>query len=158
MLMEGNGAINAREYKKKNIGMPENAIVHLDNLRSPLESGRPAPPLHPRQSPFVLKRIIEYAIPLVFEVDVSDLHSPTRGKAEIAFARQVAMYLAHVAWGLSYTEVGRIFQRDRTTVAHACSLVEDRRDDVRIDRTLDLLEAVVGRLAHVTSIGSERLH
>jgi hypothetical protein len=29
-------------------------------------------------------------------------------------------------------------------------MIEDRRDDARVDRTIDLLEAVVGRLVHVT--------
>ena len=55
----------------------------------------------------------------------ADLWSGTRGRPRVAFARQVAMYLAHVAWGLTLTEVGHVFARDRTTVAHACGLVED---------------------------------
>jgi chromosomal replication initiation ATPase DnaA len=50
------------------------------------------------------------------------------------------MYLAHVAGGLSMREVGRLFSRDRTTVAHACALVEDRRDDPQFDRALAILE------------------
>jgi len=96
-----------------------------------------------------LCRIIVYAISIVFDVEAAALRMQTRGSADIAFARQVAMYLAHVGCGLSLSDTGRLFGRDRTTVAHACSLVEDRRDDARIDRTLDLLEAVVGRLAGV---------
>ncbi len=35
------------------------------------------------------------------------------------------------------------FQRDRTTVAHACGVVEDLRDDPRFDRVLELLETIV---------------
>jgi chromosomal replication initiation ATPase DnaA len=58
----------------------------------------------------------------------------------VAFARQVAMYLAHVGGGLCLSEVGRLFARDRTTVAHACALVEDRRDDPDFDRCLSFLE------------------
>jgi hypothetical protein len=50
------------------------------------------------------------------------------------------MYLAHIGGGLNLSEVGRLFGRDRTTVAHACSLIEDARDDERFDRMLDLLE------------------
>ena len=53
------------------------------------------------------------------------------------------MYLSHVACGQSLTDVGRIFARDRTTVAHACARIEDLRDDRRFDRVLDLLEAIV---------------
>jgi hypothetical protein len=40
-----------------------------------------------------------------------------------------------------------VFARDRTTVAHACGLVEDRRDDPAFDRSLDLLEGVLRFLA-----------
>lgn len=57
-----------------------------------------------------------------------------------AFARQIAMYLAHVGFGLSMAEIGRAFGRDRTTVVHACHLIEDRRDEVRFDQLLDHLE------------------
>lgn len=70
----------------------------------------------------------------------------TRGQPHVALARQVGMYLAHVSFELSLTEVGMLFTRDRTTVAHACSVVEDRRDDPRFDRTIDLLEGTVRHL------------
>lgn len=101
-----------------------------------------------------LKSILEFAIAVAFEIETTDLRKPTRGRADTAFARQVAMYLAHVAYGLTLSDVGRVFQRDRTTVAYACGVVEDRRDDAAIDRTLDLLETVVARLAHITRCGS----
>jgi len=79
----------------------------------------------------------------VFGVMGHDLRHGTRGRAKVALARQVAMYLAHVGCGLSLTETGRLFGRDRTTVAHACGVVEDRRDDPLFDRALDLLEWAV---------------
>lgn len=100
-----------------------------------------------------LKQILEFATAVAFEIETKDLRRRTRGRADAAFARQVAMYLAHVAYGLTYSDVGRVFERDRTTVAHACEVVEDRRDDAGIDRTLDLLEAVVARLAHIAQRG-----
>jgi chromosomal replication initiation ATPase DnaA len=50
------------------------------------------------------------------------------------------MYLAHVALGLTLTEAGRLFGRDRSTAAHACRLVESRRDDPHIDTLLARLE------------------
>jgi chromosomal replication initiation ATPase DnaA len=50
------------------------------------------------------------------------------------------MYLAHVAFGLSLSEVGRAFGRDRTTAAHACRLIEERRDDPEVDAILSPLE------------------
>lgn len=132
--------------------------MHANIMNSRLDYAPRRWTRHARHAPAVLKRIIEYAIGVVFEIEVRDLRSQTRGTAETAFARQVAMYLAHVSCGLTFTDIGRMFQRDRTTVAHACGLIEDRRDDARVDRTLDLLEAVVGRLAHVALIGTTRLN
>lgn len=86
---------------------------------------------------------IEDAVSRVFAVDREQLRSLSRGKAPVARARQVAMYLAHVGLGLSLTEVGELFARDRTTVAHACAVVEDLRDDTRFDRVLECLESIV---------------
>jgi chromosomal replication initiation ATPase DnaA len=94
-----------------------------------------------------VREMLEQAVSRVFMVPSADLWSVTRGRPRVAFARQVAMYLAHVAWGLTLTEVGTVFARDRTTVAHACCLVEDSRDDPVLDRSLELLEGVLRALA-----------
>ncbi len=90
---------------------------------------------------------IEYAVSQVFGIGAGELGRATRGEARVALARQVAMYLAHVGRGYTFTEVGRQFARDRTTVAHACGVIEDRRDDPVFDRTLELLEQVVHAIA-----------
>ena len=93
-----------------------------------------------------VRQVLEQAVSGVFMVASADLWAGTRGRARAAFARQVAMYLAHVACGFTLTEVGEVFSRDRTTVAHACSRVEDLRDDAAFDRSLDLLEGVLRAL------------
>ena len=90
-----------------------------------------------------VRQMLEQAVSRVFMVAGADLWSCTRGRPNVAFARQVAMYLAHVACGLSLTEVGQVFSRDRTTVAHACGRVEDLRDDPAFDHSLELLEGVM---------------
>jgi chromosomal replication initiation ATPase DnaA len=100
----------------------------------------------PRISNDLARQVLEQTILSAFMVRTGELWSDTRGSSHAAVARQVAMYLAHVAWGLSFTEVGHVFARDRTTVAHACGQVEDRRDDVDFDRSLDLLEGVLRAL------------
>lgn len=89
------------------------------------------------------REAIEQAVVQVFGVGQEDLRRITRGRANVALARQVAMYLAHVVCGMTLTDTGRLFGRDRTTVAHACGVIEDRRDDPLFDRALDLLEWVV---------------
>jgi chromosomal replication initiation ATPase DnaA len=93
-----------------------------------------------------LRPAIDSAVAAVFEVDLRHLEGTTRGSTHTAFARQVAMYLAHVVCGLSLTQVGRLFARDRTTAAHACRRVEDRRDDPEFDRRLEHLERAVASL------------
>ena len=84
--------------------------------------------------------LLEEATAAAFGVAPDDLRSSSRRGATVAFARQSAMYLAHVVLGYNYSDVGRLFHRDRTTAAYACRLVEDRRDDPEIDIRLDLLE------------------
>src|SRR5690606_14561734 len=81
----------------------------------------------------------DFAICNVFDVEAGALWRATRGVRSIASARQAAMYLAHVSCGMTLTEVGEMFGRDRTTVAHGCLRVEYRRDDPAFDRAMDLL-------------------
>lgn len=71
---------------------------------------------------------------------VDELLSSRRCVARVAQARQLAMYLAHVALGLPQTEVARAFQRDRTTVAHACRRIEDMRDVAAFDAAVSRME------------------
>jgi len=110
--------------------------------------GRPRSPrrLSPRDAPR-LRTVIEATVAKVFAVTASDLSQASRGRAPVALARQAAMYLAHVSCRLTLTEVGAMFARDRTTVAHACAVIEDRRDDAPFDRALELMEWIVPALA-----------
>lgn len=85
---------------------------------------------------------VESLIARVFDVPLSALRTTSRGRAKVALARQTAMYITHVVCGLSMTEVGRIFERDRTTVSHACALIEDRRDEPIFDQLLEMLERI----------------
>jgi chromosomal replication initiation ATPase DnaA len=64
-------------------------------------------------------------------------------KQRVARARQIAIYLAHVGFGLNYTHLGEAFSRDRTTIRHACFRIEDARDEIRFDRALDFLEGAL---------------
>jgi hypothetical protein len=57
--------------------------------------------------------------------------------------RQIAMYLSHVVLQISLTDIGIVFGRDRTTVGHACHVVEDRRDDTDFDGFLTGIERVL---------------
>lgn len=76
-------------------------------------------------------------------VSAADVLSASRGSAEVAFARQVAIYLCHVGFEFSLARVAAAFGRDRSTVAHACHAIEDRRDDAQFDLWIGSLEAMV---------------
>ena len=89
--------------------------------------------------------IVDAAVAAAFIVPLGELRASTRRRASVALARQSAMYLAHVAFGLSFTEVGRAFGRDRTTAAHACRWIEDRRADRGLDTALAELEHALRR-------------
>lgn len=99
---------------------------------------------------------VEPAVAAIFGVDVCDLRSSRRGSPPVAFARQVAMYLGHVVCRLSLSEIGTVFSRDRSTVAHACGLVEDQRDDPIFDAKLDYLERAVLALLAALSLPRSR--
>jgi chromosomal replication initiation ATPase DnaA len=85
---------------------------------------------------------------IAFGVAATELVSSRRVSRQVSTARQIGMYLAHTAAGLSLTTVAGYFGRDRTTAAYACRLVEDRRDDKKFDAELteieDLLRAICG--------------
>lgn len=97
-----------------------------------------------------IHRIVEHCVISALGVRRTDLNAASRSCARTALARQMAMYLAHVVCGLSLTGAGGLFRRDRTTAAHACSVVEDLRDDPVTDRTLTIMEAALGSLMQIS--------
>jgi chromosomal replication initiation ATPase DnaA len=107
-------------------------------LRETEKGFTPSPP-----SGASLCRVAEYLVAAAYETDVAAIRSMSRGPARAAYARQAAMYLLRVGLGLPNSEIGAYFQRDRTTVAHACARIEDSRDDANLDQTLECLEAAL---------------
>ncbi|WP_457301437.1 helix-turn-helix domain-containing protein [Phyllobacterium sp. P5_D12] len=85
-----------------------------------------------------------------FNVSGRDLRSHSRCERSVARVRQVGMYVAHVTLALTMSEVGRAFGRDRSTVNHACHLVEDMREDLEFDRIIQTIENII-RVAYVES-------
>ncbi|QDZ03316.1 chromosomal replication initiator DnaA [Nitratireductor mangrovi] len=78
----------------------------------------------------------------LFNVCGKELRRPGRSALGVARVRQIAMYVTHVVMGLSMSDVGRGFGRDRTTVLHACHLIEDMRDDAEFDAIVAMAERV----------------
>jgi chromosomal replication initiation ATPase DnaA len=84
--------------------------------------------------------LVAVSVAAAFGVPLAELRAATRRPRAIALARQSAMYLAHVVFGLTLTDVGRAFGRDRTTAAYACEVIEELRDDPVFDAVLEALE------------------
>jgi len=108
----------------------------------------PLPPSCPPTTGDVWRRatLVCQIVAHLFEVPVEDLQSRTRRNASAALARQVAMYVCHVSLGLSFSDVGGLFARDRTTASHACKVIELRRDERDFDEFLKRIEEAVSAL------------
>lgn len=91
------------------------------------------------------ERSIANLVANTMSVSHEDLFSASRGRAGIAHARQILMYLLNVVVGLNMVEVGKLLGRDRSTVSHACALIEDRREDTDFDEMLNALETQIER-------------
>lgn len=98
---------------------------------------------------------LELLIMHEFSITLAQLRASTRGFAEVAKARQTAVYLAHVVLGCSLSALARHFKRDRTTIAHACRVIEDARDNAVFDRYLDELET---KLTNLASLPARKAH
>jgi chromosomal replication initiation ATPase DnaA len=110
---------------------------------------------HRRSADTRLCRLIERLVATAFGVTTRELRSASRGQASVAFARQAAMYVGHVVFGLSLTQLGRGFGSDRTTARHACRVIEERRDDPAVDQFFGMLEALCGDAASEWLSGRE---
>jgi DnaA-like protein len=102
---------------------------------SPQNSSALAPPTPERTCQWVA-----FCVARDYGLDLAALFAPTRGGPRTAFARQVAMYLAHTGFELSLETISQAFGRHRSTVSHACHVVEDGRDDIWLDCRLEALE------------------
>lgn len=74
---------------------------------------------------------------------IADVMSRGRGPASAALARQLAIYLAHVALEMSFSRIAAVLPRDRSTVGHACRRIETLRDDPQTDEWIEALVAML---------------
>ncbi len=81
-----------------------------------------------------------------FDIRLADMTSRRRPQ-NVAFPRQVAMYLSRTLTGLSLNDIGESFGgRDHGTVLHACRMVNQRiAKDQRLRQTLSYLEQSLRR-------------
>jgi chromosomal replication initiation ATPase DnaA len=102
-----------RNTKQETAANKRETAMHAHNVEAGL-GAQLSCVAYGQRAPYALKRIIEHAITVVFDIEACDLRSRSRGTAETAFARQAAMYLAHVAWMAS----GSILALDISLLSH----------------------------------------
>jgi chromosomal replication initiator protein len=78
-----------------------------------------------------------------FGVSRSELMAPTRGQANIALARQVAMFVLRKVHGYTFSRIGDILgKRDHGTIIHGFKRIEDLID-IRDQEIVNKVEAVL---------------
>lgn len=89
----------------------------------------------------VVWRLVCELFEVAFEPELSSSQMARRRPR--CHMRQIAMYLSHVVLSVPYGTIAAAFGRDRSTVAHSCAVVEDRRDDKAYDRFVERCERCV---------------
>ena len=77
---------------------------------------------------------------ICFGIPGREIRQIGRNVTSIARVRQIGMYICHVAIGMTMQDVAIGFMRDRSTVVHACHLIEDMRDDTDFDAIICTVE------------------
>ena len=97
------------------VSLAENAI---DALRTENPGLNPTP-----------ERIME-AVANYFYIPVEQMISQNRS-TDVAYPRQMAMYMIRQELEYSFPDIAKIFKRDHTTVMHACNKIEEERKNSR---------------------------
>ena len=91
--------------------------------------------------------VTQILVAQAYGVALDEIRAATRRTSQAAFARQIAMYLAHVVFSMSIGVIAQAFARDRSTVCHAIQRIEAMREDPDLDRTLGWLETLLRAVA-----------
>lgn len=136
----------ARAPERKSAGSPEGVAM-------PVRRRKAARPLSPAIPPRIACRVVRQ---LVLEMTALAGEAPQRrrdSRRSACHIRQIAMYVSHVVLQISLSDIGLAFGRDRTTVGHACNVVEDRRDDPAFDAFVSSLERIVTAIFGPAGLG-----
>ena len=100
--------------------------------------------------------IVDELVARTFRMPRSALYAGTRSRKSVAFARQVAMYLAHVCLSYPLKDIAGHYRRDRTTVAYACRVVEDKREGEETELLINSLESALETMMLITPLTCRR--
>ncbi len=94
-------------------------------------------------------RLIIAAVAIEFGVPEAEIIAPLKGPSAVSYARQVSMYLMCCTFNATKSRVAEIFGRHFSTVSHACTVIEDQRDDPVLDGKLLILENFLNQMPDV---------
>lgn len=140
-IRELGGAFNRVVAQAQLMGLP----ITLARTRELLEDMAPPPQALTPEG--ILNAVAEY-----FHITVQDLRGKSR-RREVAWPRQIAMYLLRQETHLSLPQIGQFMGgRDHTTVLHGCEKVaEALAHDTTLQRQLAEIRALAGRAGEVVS-------
>lgn len=98
----------------------------------------------------LLVDVIVHIVANSFDLDPQIIVQTRRGVAKVARARQILFYLLHTSLSFPLVEIAQIFGKDRTTIGHACRLIEDLRDEAEFDGFVSKLEKVTHLVARIS--------
>jgi len=98
-------------------------------------------------------RLARYCVAEILECDPLLLIGEARGPRKLAFARQLAIHLAHIVAGRRHEDVAAAFDRNRSTASHHFEVLENLRDVPEFDSFLTMLEQ---RFAHMLRYAETR--
>ena len=91
-------------------------------------------------------RLIVAAVSTEFSVPEAGIFGQLKGKSDVSYGRQIAMYLMHCIFGTTKSRIAEVFGLHFSTVCHACNVIEDHREDPVLDQKLIGLENRLSRL------------
>lgn len=135
-VRELEGALNQVEFTAK---MQKIDTVDISIAEKALDALKTSTVKIKRQNLTINK--IKDEVTKYYHIPLSDLTGPKRLK-EIAFARQVAMYLIRELLGTSLPAIGQEFgKRDHTTVMYACRVITEKmKSDSETQHDIDNLK------------------
>ena len=93
-----------------------------------------------------LLRLVVQCVAIAFGTSAEHVRHQKRGCAKVARARQVVAYLMHTGLSLTLSDISVLLGRDRTTIGHACRMIEDLRDCPDFDHRLLMLEDAIATI------------
>lgn len=120
------------------------AVIEEGALPAVIETAQPPQLSAPKSlSPDAACRIVGYVTGEMVALLGVRVQVRVDRRRTLSHVRQVSMYLCHTALQIPQQDVGQAFGLCRTTVAHACAMVESRRDRTAYNDFVCAMERIV---------------